>query len=899
MTSSGQNDFNDFSMLDLFRIEVENGARVLETGLVEVEEQQSPEKMEPLMRAAHSIKGAARIVGLDNAVTLAHSMEDILSSAQNGKIRITSGHVDVLLKCNDIFIRISKLESTDISDHLKKEKATIDSLCKQLSELESSPAVESEVKKQETPASPHTKKHVLFEDTSDYSMFELFRIEVENHCRVIEEGLVEIEKDRSPEKIEPLMRAAHSIKGAARIVNLNLEVSLAHTMEDVFTRTQRGEIELTSKHIDILLSSNDIFLNLSTLDADEVHDWLITQSKKINTLTQSLMDILAGESVEPPVIDTVKGKPAIPGKKDQIQKEESFVRVLAENLSRIMGLTGECLVQAKSSRSFSSSHLHMKTGCLELSSYIESLLQSPQAAFITEEIHTKLNETLNKLDQIHDFLIQHIENYENFSRRLEYLTDQLYGEVVSSRMRPFSDGLHGFPRMIRDLSKKLNKDVSFTILSGSTRVDRDILEKLEAPLTHLIRNALDHGLETPEERIEARKPAKGKIVLEARHSFGLLNITLTDDGRGIDLEKIRRKVVKSGHVTEDIAANLSDTELFDFLFLPTFSTAGKVSEISGRGVGLDVVFSMAHEVGGSIRVESQLGKGTTFHLLLPLTLSVLRTLLIEISGEPYAIPLTRIEHVLEVEQKDLHTIEDRQFCTFQGKHIGIINAQQVLNIPDSQRDSARLYIAVISDRLNQYGLVTDRFLGERDIVVRPLDPRLGKIPNISAGSIMEDGTPILILDVDDLVRSIDNIISHTRPHKMGRKAKQSTSAKKRVLVVDDSLTVRQVERKLLENRGYEVVTAVDGMDGWIALQSDAFDLIITDVDMPRINGIELVKKIKGDTRLKNLPVMIISYKDREEDRLLGLEAGANYYLTKASFHDETLINAVRDLIGEP
>jgi len=899
LTSSGQNDYNDLSMLDLFRIEMENGARALETGLVEIEEQHSPEKVEPLMRAAHSIKGAARIVGLDNAVTLAHSMEDILSSVQTGKIRITSDHVDVLLKCNDIFVRLSGLESTEISDHLNKEEKTIDNLCKQLRELESSPAVGSETNKQETPATQSKKKHVLFEDTSDFSMFELFRIEVENHCRVIEEGLVEIEKDQSPEKIEPLLRAAHSIKGAARIVNLNLEVSLAHTMEDVFTRTQRGEIELTSKHIDILLSSNDIFLNLSTLNANEVHDWLVTQSKKINTLTQSLMDILAGESVESPVIDTVTGKPAIPVKKDKIQKEESFVRVLAENLSRIMGLTGECLVQAKSSRPFSSSHLHMKTGCIELSSYIESLLQSPQAAFMPVEIHTKLDETLNKIDLIHDFLIQHIENYENFSRRLEYLTDQLYGEVVSSRMSPFSDGLHGFPRMIRDLSKKLNKDVSFTILSGTTRVDRDILEKLEAPLTHLIRNAIDHGIETPEERKKAGKSAKGKIVLKARHSYGMLNITLTDDGRGIDLEKIRHKVVKSGHVTENIAASLSDTELFDFLFLPTFSTAGKITEVSGRGVGLDVVSSMAHEVGGSIRVESQFGKGTTFHLLLPLTLSVLRTLLIEISGEPYAIPLTRIEHVLEVEQKDLHTLEDRQFCTFQDNHIGIINAQQVLQIQKPQRDASRLCIAIISDRLNRYGLVADRFLGERDIVVRPLDPRLGKIPNISAGSLMEDGTPVLILDVDDLVRSIDNIISHTRPHKIGRKVERSVSAKKRVLVVDDSLTVRQVERKLLENRGYEVVAAVDGMDGWIALQSGAFDLIISDVDMPRINGIELVKKIKSDSKLNKLPVMIIFYKDREEDRLRGLEAGANYYLTKASFHDETLINAVRDLIGEP
>ena len=899
MKSPGQDDLNDLSMMDLFRIELETGARTIESGMVDIESQQSPEKVEPLMRAAHSIKGAARIVGLDIAVSLAHSMEDILSSAQHGKIRITSSHIDVLLQCNDIFVHLSTLNPSEIPAHLKKEEKTIDDLCEKLRKMFSSNAGEKKPEQNEPPTIRQKTGHAPFEDITDYSMFELFLIEVENHSRILEEGLLQIEKDQSPEKIEPLMRAAHSIKGAARIVNLNLEVSLAHTMEDVLTRAQRGELALTSTHIDILLRSNDIFHHLATLDVTEVPGWLVKQSEKINILTQSLIDILTGKPVELSGKESVLPKPGTPYKKDLIQKEESFVRVLADNLNRIMGLTGECLVQAKSSKPFSSSLLQMKTVCMELTSTMESILQSPQAPSIPEEIYTKINETLKKIDQIHDFLVQYIDNYEHFSRRLEYLADQLYSEVVASRMRPFSDGLHGFPRMVRDLSKKMNKEVEFEVLRKSTRVDRDILEKLEAPLTHLIHNAIDHGLETPEERINSGKPAQGKLILEARHLYGMLNITFSDDGRGIDPEKIRQKVAQSGHVTEDIAANLSDSELFDFLFLPTFSTAGKVSEISGRGVGLDVVSSMVNEVGGSVRVESQPGKGTIFHLQLPLTLSVLRTLLVEINSEPYAIPLTRIEHVLEIAQKDLRILEDRQFCTLENEHIGIINARQVIQIPDSHEDSTRLFIAIIRDRLNRYGLVVDRFLGERELVVRPLDPRLGKIPNISAGSFMEDGSPVLIMDVDDLVRSIDNLISHARPEKVDSQDERSSLAKKRVLVVDDSLTVRQVERKLLENRGYEVVVAVDGMDGWIALQSDTFDLIISDIDMPRINGIELVKRIKSNPRFKDLPVMIISYKDREEDKLRGLEAGANYYLTKASFHDETLINAVRDLIGEP
>jgi two-component system sensor histidine kinase and response regulator WspE len=282
-----------------------------------------------------------------------------------------------------------------------------------------------------------------------------------------------------------------------------------------------------------------------------------------------------------------------------------------------------------------------------------------------------------------------------------------------------------------------------------------------------------------------------------------------------------------------------------------------------------------------------------------LTLSVLRTLLVDINGETYAMPLTRIDRALRLPHGELHVVEDRQYLTSGGENIGIVDAHQLFRIPRERPAGDLWNILVVSDRMNRFGLVVDRFLGQQDLVVRPLDPRLGKVPNVSAGAILENGNPVLILDVDDLVRSIDRLLTHGRLHKVGRGRGSERSTRRRVLVVDDSLTVREVERKLLETRGYEVAVAVDGMDGWNSLQRDPFDLVISDVDMPRLNGIELVRRIKQDPLLKGLPVMIVSYKDREEDRLRGLEAGANYYLAKGSFHDETLLNAVRDLIGDP
>jgi len=378
----------------------------------------------------------------------------------------------------------------------------------------------------------------------------------------------------------------------------------------------------------------------------------------------------------------------------------------------------------------------------------------------------------------------------------------------------------------------------------------------------------------------------------------MLAITITDDGKGINPEQLRQKVVQKNLATPEIAAQLSEAELLEFLFLPGFSTAKQVTEISGRGVGLDIAKSMAQEVGGTVRAASQVGKGTSFHFQLPLTLSVVRTLLVEISGKPYAIPLARIDQIVTVERSQISDVENREYFTLNQRHVGLIAAHQILELPASTPQNELLSVVVASDQSNAYGLVVDKFLGERDLVVRPLDPRLGKVPDISATSLLGDGSPILIVDVADMLRSIDTLLTS------GRLAKVKTEPidivvdrRKKILVVDDSITVREMERKLLENRGYVVDVAINGLEGWNAIRTQHYDLVITDIDMPRMNGIELVKQLKNHPRLHSTPVIIVSYRDRPEDRIGGLEAGADYYLTKSSFHDDSLIDAVVSLVG--
>ncbi len=466
-------------------------------------------------------------------------------------------------------------------------------------------------------------------------------------------------------------------------------------------------------------------------------------------------------------------------------------------------------------------------------------------------------------------------------------------------MRPFADGIQGFPRMVRDVGRALGKQAKLEIVGEATQVDRDILERLEAPLGHLLRNAIDHGVELPEARTAAGKPAEGVVRLEARHSAGTLQIIVTDDGRGIELDRLREKIVARSLTTAEIAQRLSEAELLEFLFLPGFTMKEMVTDISGRGVGLDVVQTMVKQVRGTVRVSSQWGKGTRFQLQLPLTLSVVRTLLVEIGGEPYALPLAHIVRTLKVPPDKIDRLEGRQHFNFEGRQIGLVAAHQVLEGGESKAAGDTLPVIVVGDHSGTYALVVDKFLGERELVVQPLDARLGKIKDIAAAALMEDGAPVLIVDVEDMVRSIEKLISGGRLSKVhGAAAADEAAARKRVLVVDDSLTVRELERKLLASRGYEVEIAVDGMDGWNAVRTGHFHLVVTDIDMPRMDGIELVTLIKKDPNLKSVPVMIVSYKDREEDRRRGLDAGADYYLTKGSFHDETLLQAVVDLIGE-
>ncbi|MFM8282846.1 MAG: hybrid sensor histidine kinase/response regulator [Planctomycetaceae bacterium] len=758
----------------------------------------------------------------------------------------------------------------------------------------------------------------MAEDLSGFSMLELFRLEAESQTAVLSTGVLAIEApDRAPRLVESLMRAAHSLKGAARIVGLDPAVRVAHALEDAFVGVGRGTLRIGAEQVDALLAAIDLISSIAADDralAEEVA-WAARADAVIDRLTKVLVTdppapavTATGEAVTSlsaslgarPV--TLPLEPPPPVTEQMLEPVDRVVRVSAESLTRLVGLAGEALVETRQLRPFVDGLLALRATQVDLCDAIAAVEErvvaerdpaSPVAALL-ERARQRCEESLQSIHR-------HLEEFESYARRNEDLSGRLHHEVITSRMRPLADGLRGFPRLVRDLSRSLGKQARLEVRGEQTGVDRDILDKLEAPLAHLLRNAIDHGIESPAERIAAGKPAVGTIRLEARHRAGMLQIVLADDGHGVDLARLRSRAVERDLVARQVAERLSESEVLEFLFLPGFSTKEQVTELSGRGVGLDVVQSMVKAVGGTVRVASQPGRQTVFTLQLPITMSVIRALLVDIGGEPYAFPLTRIDRIVLCRHAEIRTVEGRQYIDHDGGAIGLVVAAQILDLDGGPAPGDPMPVVVISDRGQRFGLVVNAILGERDLEVRPLDARLGKVPDISSASLLENGHPVLIVDVEDLVVSIDNVLMGRRLTRLEfeRIAHQQTRRAKRVLVVDDSITVRELERQLLQSRGFTVDVAVDGMDGWNALRGGDYDLVVTDIDMPRMDGIGLVSLIKNDPVRRHIPVVIVSYKDRDEDRIRGLDAGADRYLTKSSFHDETFVHTVIDLAGEP
>lgn len=730
----------------------------------------------------------------------------------------------------------------------------------------------------------------------DPIMLEMFNTEAEERLAALNEEILRLEEDPTDAaRLEALMRAAHSLKGAARIIGLQPVVSLAHALEDFFVAAQKGERKIEQTQTDILLAAVDGLSRLCKRTESDPQPYLqrlavLTDHPSAPTTATSVENT---KSATEPKGDTLYAPVASATQTTTSSTDvpEQIVRVASASITRIMGLAGETVVQSQSLAPLAARLQQIRRSLDQQTTLLEKLQEHiPQQG---EPLLQRLRATMLRS---HELLQQGCADFDGLTRRAGDLSERLYREVLTSRMRPFREGVQGFDRMVRDLARQLDKKVKFEILGQDTRVDRDVLSRLEAPLTHLLRNSLDHGLQSAEERTAAGKNPENRLTLQALHWAGFLTVRISDDGRGIDVEHVRTKILERGLHDPASLPDLTEEEVIEFLFLPGFSTASNVTELSGRGVGLDVVREMLRTLGGQVQVENRPGQGVTFQLRLPVTRSVARVLLVQIAGETFALPLSRIDRLLRITPPDIHRLEGQTYLRDNGDNIGLVDAAMLLGLGSCGiGNDKKMPVVVVRTGTELRGLRVDSFMGERELVIKPLDPRLGKVRDITALLVLEDGEIVLMLDVDDLSGTIRTL--NTSPEYVAAEEEvKPQSRRRRVLVVEDSLTVREMERRLLEDAGYEVVTAIDGVDGWLNARASRFDLLVSDIDMPRMTGLELVRTLRADPQFSALPIVLVSYKDRSEDKTAGQEAGADRYLTKGGFQSGEFLATVEDLL---
>jgi two-component system sensor histidine kinase and response regulator WspE len=446
---------------------------------------------------------------------------------------------------------------------------------------------------------------MIEQDLSQFSMLDLFRVEAETQALVLTSGLLALEREPTlAHELEACMRAAHSLKGAARIVGLDVGVRVAHVMEDCFVAAQQGHLTLGRKHIDLLLKTTDLLARIARTAEAEIGQWENERKPEVDAQLASLAGLLAGDVIAGasadgrlaaaavPTEPTDAGAEQIPTVPGARRASDRVLRVSAENLNRLLSLAGESLVESRWVKPFAESLLRLKRQQRDLMKTLEIVRDARSERATDDLVQAALANAQGRVVENEQFLAQRLAELEMFDRRSINLAHRLYEEALACRMRPFADGVEGLPRMVRDLARSLGRRVKLEIVGGATRVDRDILAKLDAPLGHLLRNAIDHGLESPEAREAAGKSPEGLVRVEARHSAGALHIIVSDDGSGVDLEKLREAVIARKLTTREASRALSEAELLEFLFLPGFTMKATVTDVSGRGVGLDAVQDM-------------------------------------------------------------------------------------------------------------------------------------------------------------------------------------------------------------------------------------------------------------------------------------------------------------------
>jgi two-component system chemotaxis sensor kinase CheA len=749
-----------------------------------------------------------------------------------------------------------------------------------------------------------------------------FQAELKEHVSTLNKSVLALEEDSQPEVRTELLaealRAAHSLKGAARTVGLADIGTLAHRLEDFFGALQRAELIPGPDAFNLVFQTLDLICEAMAAELRGETLAEVQRDAALNALTgilQPQVDPAVPVSIFPPASaplpEPSQPKPAAQGSAPALIRPtvvEETIRVGIGKVDALMASMEELATfrMRSETRLVETFAIQQQLASWEKvwrkarPQYNHLKRQHSQSAAHRdpdmERLLAFLSENENHLKALRSETRDLAEQYKAEHHRLSVLVDDLQTAVHRVRMLPVGTLFDPFPRMVRDLAQQGGKEISLQIEGAEIEMDRQILEVMKDPLIHLLRNAVDHGIESPLERKVLGKPAQGVIRLSALPKGSHILIQVCDDGAGLNLERIRRTAEERGLLSTQKAGALSEQETIALIFEPGMSTADRVSDISGRGIGMDVVRQNLEKLHGLIEIETAAGRGTVFSMTLPLTLASTHVLLVQSGRQTLAAPTSSVERILRISRSDLGSVDGRPALRAKGKLLPFVCLSEVLGLPAAPspvHPDEKMPVVVLGSAERRVAFQVDGLVGTQEVVMKNLGPQLRRVRNIAGASILGSGQLVMILNVGDLMKTVWNHSAHSAV----QTAEPQKPVLHRVLVVDDSITTRTLEKNILENAGYQVLVAADGQEALSVIESTPLDAVISDVNMPRLDGFSLTEKLRQSERYQNLPVVLVTSLETAQDKVRGLEAGANAYMVKNSFDHEELLATLQQLIG--
>lgn len=768
-----------------------------------------------------------------------------------------------------------------------------------------------------------------------------FRIEADEHLKAMSASLIELENepagDRQAEIVETVFREAHSLKGAARAVNLREIEAVCQSLESVFAALKGKQLPVSSPLLDLIQEAID---DLSTLLSAQGTAMADTGKSTNAALTRRLNDALQvpfslSAAVQP--IPSVQQTPVVslpdapfaataalatPEPARYPSLASGTVRVSTHKLDAVMRQVEELLSprlasvqRAKELREVAVSFTSWKKQRARMRPVLRLIERSLQgsgkgngsaaglAKFPAQEL-PKLLEYLETeelfMKTLEDRLLRLSKFAAHDRRTLASMSDSLLHDVKEMQLLPFSSLLEIFPRFTRELAREQGKQVELTIQGGEIEIDRRTLEEMKDPLMHLLRNCIDHGIEQPAMRRDKGKPELGRITLAiAQKDGGKIEILVADDGMGIDAAKVKAVAFKLNLVSAEEAEKMNAQEAQTLIFQSGLSTSQIITDISGRGLGLAIVREKVERLGGVVGLESRHdgndATGTSFRITLPLMLATFRGILVRAGEHCFVIPALNVERVTRVAQQDIQTVENRATIPLGGQAVALVSLSDVLELPRQpamDKVPEQAPVVVLGAGHRHVAFRVDEILGEQEVLVKTLGRQLARVRNVAGASVLGTGQVVAVLNVPDLLKSA---VKQAAPPPVTFET-QGVAEKQSILVVEDSITSRALIKNILESAGYRVTTAVDGIDAYTALKTATFDLIVSDVEMPRMDGFDLTAKVRSDKQHGDLPVVLVTALESREHRERGIDVGANAYIVKSSFDQSNLLEVVGRLI---